>query len=137
MARLLTADGPSGRRAASAASHAVAVVGAAGMGWWLVVLFSFQTQAGALYGQLGALAAIFMLGLAIGATLAPRAALDEGERDQVALPGALRALRLSLGAAALFGVALPWTLAAAARASGEAPSRRSCRTPRCCSPRVS
>ena len=81
VARLLTADGPSGRRAAAAASHAVAVVGAAGMGWWLVVLFSFQTQAGALYGQLGALAATFMLGLAIGATLAPRAALDEGERD--------------------------------------------------------
>ena len=117
VARLLTADGPSGRRAAAAASHAVAVVGAAGMGWWLVVLFSFQTQAGALYGQLGALAATFMLGLAIGATLAPRAALDEGERDRATLPGALRALRLSLGAAALFGAALPWTLAAAARAS--------------------
>ena len=118
VARLLTADGPSGRRAAAAASHAVAVVGAAGMGWWLVVLFSFQTQAGALYGQLGALAATFMLGLAIGATLAPRAALAEGERDRTTLPGALRALRLSLGAAALFGAALPWTLAAAARASG-------------------
>ena len=87
------------------------------MGWWLVVLFSFQTRSGALYGQLGALAATFMLGLAIGATLAPRATLDEGERDQAALPGALRALRLSLGAAAVFGAALPWTLAAAARAS--------------------
>jgi spermidine synthase len=118
VARLLTADGPSGRRAAAAASHAVAVVGAAGMGWWLVVLFSFQTQAGALYGHLGALAAIFMLGLAIGATLAPRAALDDGERDRATLPGALRAFRLSLGVAALFGAALPWTLAAAVRASG-------------------
>ena len=117
-ARLLTADGPSGRRAAAAASHAVALVGAAGMGWWLVVLFSFQTQSGALYGQLGALAATFMLGLAIGATLAPRAALDEGERDLAHLPGALRALRLSLAAAALFGASLPWTLAAAGRASG-------------------
>jgi spermidine synthase len=116
VARLLTADGPSGRRAA-AASHAVAVVGAAGMGWWLVVLFSFQTQAGALYGQLGALAAIFMLGLAIGATLAPRGAFEEGERDRAALPAALRALRLSLGAATLFAVTLPWTLVAAARAS--------------------
>jgi spermidine synthase len=118
VARLLTADGPSGRRAAAAASHAVAVVGAAGMGWWLVVLFSFQTHAGALYGQLGALAAVFMLGLAIGATLAPRGAFEEGERDRAALPEALRALRLSLGAATLFAVALPWTLVAAARASG-------------------
>jgi hypothetical protein len=54
------------RRAAAAASHAVGVVGAAGMGWWLLVLFSFQTRAGALYGQLGALTAAFMLGLALG-----------------------------------------------------------------------
>ena len=117
VARLLTADGPSGRRAAAAASHAVAVVGAAGMGWWLVVLFAFQNRSGALYGQLGALVATFMLGLAIGATLAPRAALEEGARDRVALPGALLALRLSLGAAVVFGATLPWTLAAAARAS--------------------
>jgi spermidine synthase len=115
--RLRAADGPSGRRAAAAASHAVAVVGAAGMGWWLVVLFAFQTHSGALYGQLGALVATFMLGLAIGATLAPRAAKGAGERDRSSLPAALRALRLSLGAAILFGASLPWTLAAAARAS--------------------
>ena len=58
-----------------------------------------------------------MLGLAIGATFAPRATLDEGERTRAALSAALGALRLSLGAAVLFGAALPWTLAAAARAS--------------------
>jgi spermidine synthase len=117
VARLLTADGAPTRRAAAAASHAVAVVGAAGMGWWLVLLFSFQTRAGALYGWLGALTATFMLGLAVGATLAPRAAFAEGERDAQSLPAAVRALRLSLAAAALFAAALPWTLAAAARAS--------------------
>jgi hypothetical protein len=60
-----------------------------------------------------------MLGLAVGATLAPRAAFAEGERDAASLPGAARALRLSLGAAALFAATLPWTLGAAARASGE------------------
>jgi spermidine synthase len=92
-------------------------VGAAAMGWWLLLLFSFQTHAGALYGWLGALTAIFMLGLAVGATLAPRAAFAEGERDEAALPGAVRALRLSLGAAAVFAVTLPFTLPAAARAS--------------------
>jgi spermidine synthase len=119
VARLLTAAGPPGRRAAAAASHAVAVVGAAGMGWWLVLLFSYQTHAGALYGRLGALTAAFMLGLAVGATLAPRAAFAEGERDAASLPGASRALRLSLGAAALFAATLPWTLGAAARASGD------------------
>jgi spermidine synthase len=118
VARLLTAGGPTDRRAAAAASHAVAVVGAAGMGWWLVLLFSFQTRAGALYGWLGALTATFMLGLAVGATLAPRAAVADGERDAESLPGAVRALRLSLGAAVLFATTLPWTLPAAARASG-------------------
>jgi spermidine synthase len=117
VARLLTAGGPPDRRAATAASHAVAVVGAAGMGWWLVLLLSFQTRAGALYGWLGALTATFMLGLAVGATLAPRAALAEGERDAASRPGAVRALRLSLGAAVLFASTLPWTLPAAARAS--------------------
>ena len=118
VARLLTAGGPTGHRAAAAASHAVAVIGAAGMGWWLVLLFSFQTRAGALYGWLGGLTAAFMLGLVVGATLAPRAAFAEGERDAASLPGAVRALRLSLGAAALFAATLPWTLPAAARASG-------------------
>jgi spermidine synthase len=119
VARLLTAAGPPGRRTAAAASHAVAVVGAAGMGWWLVLLFSFQTRAGALYGWLGALTATFMLGLAVGATLAPRAAFAEGERDADSLPAAVRALRVSLGAAVLFAATLPWTVRAAGRASGE------------------
>jgi spermidine synthase len=117
VARLATSGGPARRRAAAAASHAVAVVGAAGMGWWLVLLFSFQTRAGALYGWLGALTATFMLGLAVGATLAPRAAFAEGERSEESLPGSVRALRLSLGAAVLFAATLPWTLPAAARAS--------------------
>jgi spermidine synthase len=87
------------------------------MGWWLLLLFSFQTHAGALYGWLGALAAAFMLGLAIGATLSPRASFAEGERDAASLPGSLRGLKVALGAAAAFAVLLPWTLPAAARAS--------------------
>jgi spermidine synthase len=117
IARLWTAGAPRGRRAAACSSHAVGVVGAAGMGWWLAVLFSFQTHAGALYGQLGALTATFMLGLAIGATLAPRAAFEEGEREAAALPFAVRGLRLSLAAATLFALTLPVTLGAASRAS--------------------
>jgi spermidine synthase len=107
VARLLSAEASPQRRAGASASHAVAVLGAAGMGWWLVVIFAYQTHAGALYGALGALVATFMLGLATGAVLGRRAAP----------PRALVGLRLSLGAAALFGATLPWTLAAAARAS--------------------
>ena len=49
--------------------------------------------------------------------LAARGVLDERERDRATRPGGLRAFRLSLGAAALFGAALARTLAAAARAS--------------------
>jgi spermidine synthase len=117
VARRVGAHPPPPRRAAVAASHAVAVVGTAGMGWWLLLLFSFQTRAGALYGWLGGLAAAFVLGLAIGATLAPRAALGEGERAAATLTGSVRGLRLALGAATAFAAVLPWTLPAAARAS--------------------
>jgi spermidine synthase len=118
LARQQATAGTPARRAKAAASHAVAVVGAAGMGWWLLLLFSFQTHAGALYGWLGALTATFMLGLAVGATLAPRGAFAKGERNEASLPGAVRALRLSLGAALVFAATLPWTLPAAARAAG-------------------
>jgi hypothetical protein len=53
----------------------------------------------------------------VGAALAPRAAFAPGARDEASLPGAVRALRLSLVAAAVFAATLPWTLPAAARAS--------------------
>jgi spermidine synthase len=46
--------------------HALAATGAAGMLWSLLLLFSFQTRAGALYGQLGALTGLFMAGLGAG-----------------------------------------------------------------------
>ena len=100
-------------RSRRTAAHAVTVAGAAGMGWSLLLLFAFQTHAGALHGQLGALVAVFMLGLAVGGTLAPRALL--GARE--GLPAASRALRLCLAGAFVFSASLPFTLEAAARAS--------------------
>ncbi len=57
-----------------AAIHAMIVTGACGMSWSLVLLFAFQTRVGALYGQLGLLAALFMLGLAAGGFAARKAA---------------------------------------------------------------
>jgi spermidine synthase len=99
------------RIAASAASHAVAVTGAAGMGFSLLLLLSFQSRAGALYGALGALTAVFMFGLALGALLAQRAI---GTREV----GATSALRLTVAAALAYALALPWTLDAAGGASG-------------------
>jgi len=112
VARLGTAGVPASRRAASAASHAVAVTGAAGMGFSLLLLLSFQTRVGALHGALGALTAVFMLGLALGATLAHRVVRARGVG---ASP--LAALRLALAAALAFAMTLPWTLEAAAQAS--------------------
>lgn len=108
--RLWTLRIPVERRAASAASHAVAVTGAAGMGFSLLLLLSFQSRAGALYGALGALTAVFMLGLALGALLAHR--MVGAMRDGVDL-----LLRLALAAALAYALALPWTLEASARAS--------------------
>jgi len=104
---------PQGRRAAAAASHAVAVTGAAGMGFSLLVLLSFQARVGALYGALGALTAFFMLGLALGATLAHRVVRARGVGASPLL-----APRLALAAALSYSAALPWTLQAAGRASG-------------------
>jgi spermidine synthase len=103
-------------RRARAASHAVAVGGAAGMGFWLLLLLSFQTRVGALYGALGALTAVFMLGLALGAVLARRtvAATGEGWAGSTGL-------KLILGAGLSFAVTLPWTLVAARQASASGP----------------
>ncbi len=50
-----------------AALHATAATGAGGMTLSFLLLLSFQTREGALYGALGALTAAFLLGLAAGA----------------------------------------------------------------------
>jgi spermidine synthase len=110
LARLWAGRVPVDLRTASAASHAVAVTGAAGMGVSLLILLSFQARVGVLYGALGALTAIFMLGLALGASLAQGTVRA---RD----PGDAVPLRLALAAALFYAVTLPWTLDAAARVS--------------------
>jgi len=62
-----------GRRALSvSAAHATAVTGGCGMVWSLMLFFSFQTRVGALYSEIGALSALFMLGLAAGGARAAR-----------------------------------------------------------------
>ncbi len=54
------------RSAVSAVSHIVWAAGAVGMLESLLLLYSFQAREGALYGEIGLLTAIFMLGLAAG-----------------------------------------------------------------------
>jgi spermidine synthase len=82
------------------------------MGFSLLLLLSFQARVGVLYGALGALTALFMLGLALGAGMAQRALAARGEK-----PPGTAGLRGALVAALSYAVALPWTLAASARAS--------------------
>jgi hypothetical protein len=54
------------------ALHATLVTGACGMAWSLLLFFSFQSRVGVLYSQLGALSAVFMLGLAGGGAWSAR-----------------------------------------------------------------
>jgi spermidine synthase len=86
------------------------VTGGSGMTWSLLILFSYQARAGALYGRIGLLTALFMLGLAIGARLLARAA-DAGG------PSASHALAGAAGAAFLFALALPAVLGGAVGAA--------------------
>ncbi len=49
--------------------HLTTVCGAGGMGWWLLLVFAYQVHAGALYGHMAVLSALFMVGLAGGGAL--------------------------------------------------------------------
>ncbi len=55
-------------RAVAAAS----VIGLASMGWWLVLLATWQATRGSVYAEVGALTGAFMAGVAIGCGLAAR-----------------------------------------------------------------
>ncbi|MEE9218216.1 MAG: hypothetical protein V3U98_04035 [Acidobacteriota bacterium] len=101
--RRKSAHREAGRFFPLAALHAVVVTGGCGMAWSLLILFSYQTRAGALYGQIGLLTALFMLGLAVGAvTLARGAELPEDR--------ARRWLSAVTGAALLFAFLMPGAL---------------------------
>lgn len=85
------------------AVHAVAVAGACAMTWSLVLLYAYQTLDGALFGRVGALTALFMLGLAVGG----RAGMVESAAE---VRVALLRLAAAQGAALVFAAALPGAL---------------------------
>jgi spermidine synthase len=72
------------------------------MAWSLLLFFSYQTRAGALYGQLGLLTAVFMLGLALGGRVGARLAPG---------PRGTRALLVASSLALAFGTLLTLTFA--------------------------
>jgi spermidine synthase len=99
-----SARGRPGALLRRAGVHAVSVTGACGMVWSLLLLFSFQTRAGALYGQLGLLTGVFMLGLALGGAAAARAASAPVERARAWL---LATSGLALAFAVMVALVLP------------------------------
>jgi spermidine synthase len=93
----------SGRRATL---HAAAATGAGGMALSFLLLLSYQTREGALYGALGALTAAFMLGLAAGAAGAHRFISTRTPSPRPALLVALLAAAAAFAATALLLPAL-------------------------------
>ncbi len=87
-----------------AALHAAAATGAGGMALSFLLLLSFQTREGALYGALGALTASFMLGLAAGAAGSRRLVVSLSPSPRPAL---LFSLLLSAAAFAATALLLP------------------------------
>ncbi len=93
----------SGRRATL---HAAAATGAGGMALSFLLLLSYQTREGSLYGALGALTAAFMLGLAAGAAGSHRLASSRTPSPRPALLVALLAAAAAFAATALLLPAL-------------------------------
>jgi spermidine synthase len=100
--------------AARAALHAVTATGAAGMAVSFLLLLSFQTREGSLYGALGALTAAFMVGLAAGAATARRVVAARA-------PSPRRLAVVLLGIGSAFG-AIALALPALARLSPAPPA---------------
>ncbi|HYN40988.1 MAG TPA: hypothetical protein VE129_04360, partial [Thermoanaerobaculia bacterium] len=97
------------------ALHAAAATGAGGMAVSFLLLLSFQTREGALYGALGFLTAAFMLGLAAGAAGSHRLVASRS-------PSPRQALLFSLLASAAAFAATALLLPALARLSASPPS---------------
>lgn len=106
-----------------AARNAATATGAGGMTLSFLLLLSYQTREGALYGALGALTASFMLGLATGAAGAHRLASRRPPAPRRALllallasGGAFAAIALALSGLARLSAA-PFAVALAAHAA--------------------
>jgi len=57
------------RRHSARATAAAAAVGFASMGWWLLLLATWQARLGSVYAEIGALTGLFMAGVAAGGWL--------------------------------------------------------------------
>jgi spermidine synthase len=99
--------------AGRAARSGAAATGAAGMALSFLLLLSYQTREGSLYGALGALTASFMLGLASGAAAAGRVVAARAASPRLLVTsllgagGAFAAIALALPALGRLGAPTP------------------------------
>ena len=82
-----------------------AAVGFGSMGWWLLLIATWQATRGSVYSEIGALTAIFMAGLAGGAALACRWSQPARRLPLVLAAGATLSLLIAGGIAILFPLA--------------------------------
>ena len=98
-----------------------AVVGFCSMGWWLLLIASWQATRGSVYSEVGALTAAFMAGLAAGAAGASRWRSPSHRLPALLCAGVLLSLVLTAGTAVRFPlVAVPLLLAAGGVLTGAA-----------------
>jgi spermidine synthase len=83
------------------------VVGFASIGWWLILLGSWQSTRGSVYAEVGALSAAFMAGVVIGSGSTRNRELSRGAFAAALGAGVLLSLVLASGAA----MANPWLVA--------------------------
>jgi spermidine synthase len=82
-----------------------AAVGFGSMGWWLLLIASWQATRGSVYSEIGALTAIFMAGLAGGAGFACKWSSPTRSLPFVLAAGATLSLLIAGGIAILFPLA--------------------------------
>jgi hypothetical protein len=98
-----------------------AAVGFASMGWWLLLIATWQATRGSVYSEVGALTAIFMAGLAGGAGLASRWSRPVRRLPTVLAVGIALSLLIAAGIAIhLPLVAVPCLLIAGGALTGAA-----------------
>jgi hypothetical protein len=98
-----------------------AAVGFGSMGWWLLLIATWQATRGSVYSEIGALTALFMAGLAGGAALACRWPLPARRLPLVLAAGATLSLLIAGGIAILVPLAcVPLMLIAGGALTGMA-----------------
>lgn len=103
------------------AGATAAVVGLSSMGWWLLLIASWQATLGSVYAEIGALTAAFMGGLAAGSFVASRWTLRAARVPVVLGAGAALSVSVAAGLPMRFPVvAVPGLLVAGGVLTGAA-----------------